>query len=880
VRAEVGLGAGRVSGDASHPANLGRLCSKGSALAETLGPEDRLLFPEIGGRRASWDDAVGEVARRFAETIERHGPDSVAFYVSGQFLTEDYYVANKLMKGFVGSGNIDTNSRLCMASTVAGHRRAFGADLVPGCYEDLEEADLVVLVGSNAAWCHPVLFRRLAAARERRGTRLVVIDPRRTATADGADLHLAVAPGTDVALMAGLLAHLDRAGAVDHGFVRGCTTGFEAALERARAACPDAAATARATGLAERDVELFFEWFARTERTVTCWSQGVNQSSRGTDKVNAILNLHLATGRIGRPGMGPLSLTGQPNAMGGREVGGLANQLAAHMDFDEASRDRVARFWGAPNLAPGPGLKAVDLFRAVGEGRVKAVWVMATNPAASMPEADRVAAALRSCEFVAVSDCVRRTDTARLAHVLLPAAGWGEKDGTVTNSERRISRQRAFLAAPGEARPDWWIMTQVARRMGWAEAFPYETPAAIFREHCALTAFENGGTRVLDLGGLAGLDDRAYDDLAPVQWPVPAGGGAAGAGAGGGGTARLFAAGGFQTPDGRARFVAVAPEPPARATDGAFPLALNTGRLRDQWHTMTRTGRSPRLSAHEPEPFVAVAPADAAALGLAGDGFATAETEAGASRLRVRVDAGMRPGTAFVPMHWSRSTAAAGGAGPLAGAATDPVSGQPEMKLTPARLVPWAPGWSGFLVTREPVEPPVPYWARRAAEGCFVHALAGADPAALSAPGLLGAASGSMAEPADEVEEIELHDLARGVRRWARLRGDRIEACLFAAPGGATQPGEWLVGLFGRDAISAEERRWLLSGRAPAGRAEQGPIVCACLGVGRDRIAAAVAGGVETVEGLGAALGAGTNCGSCIPELKELIAHARRQPAA
>ncbi|WP_292254085.1 molybdopterin-dependent oxidoreductase, partial [Mesorhizobium sp.] len=459
-----------VRGDPEHPANFGRLCSKGSALAETLGLEGRLLQPEIGGRQAGWDEALDLVAEKFSRAIAEHGPDSVAFYVSGQLLTEDYYVANKLMKGFVGSANIDTNSRLCMASSVAGHRRAFGEDIVPGVYEDLECADLIVLTGSNTAWCHPVLYQRMLATRRERGTKIVVIDPRRTATADECDLHLALDPGTDVLLFNGLLAYLVQSGKSDTDFIRDNTSGFDAAAALASADAPSIARIAKGCGLAAADVQAFYDLFADTDRTVTVYSQGVNQSAHGTDKVNAIINCHLATGRIGKPGMGPFSVTGQPNAMGGREVGGLANQLAAHMDFaDEANIDRVSRFWKAPDIARRVGLKAVDMFQAVADGRIKALWVMGTNPAVSMPDASRVRAALAKCDFVVVSD-VTRTDTTRCADVLLPAAGWGEKDGTVTNSERRISRQRPFLPPPGEARADWRIVCDVAARMGFGEA--------------------------------------------------------------------------------------------------------------------------------------------------------------------------------------------------------------------------------------------------------------------------------------------------------------------------------------------------------------------------------------------------------------------------
>ncbi|HJR71384.1 MAG TPA: molybdopterin-dependent oxidoreductase, partial [Gammaproteobacteria bacterium] len=395
ARAGAGAGEVEIRGDPEHPANLGRICSKGAALAETLDLDGRLLHPKIRGERVSWDAALAAVADGFSRAIAAHGPDSVAFYVSGQLLTEDYYVANKLMKGFIGSANIDTNSRLCMASAVAGYKRAFGADTVPNDYTDLEQAELVVLVGSNLAWCHPVLFQRLSAAKAaNQKLRVVLVDPRRTQTAELADLVLQLRPGSDVTLFNGLLNHLRREDALDLEFLDGHTEGFGAALRVAKESAASIPAVASACGLAEDDVLEFYRWFARTPRTVTAFSQGVNQSTSGTDKVNAIVNVHLATGRIGKPGTGPFSITGQPNAMGGREVGGLANQLAAHMDFAPAHVERVGRFWGAPRVATKPGLKAVDLFDAAERGAIKALWIMATNPVVSMPDAERVRGAL------------------------------------------------------------------------------------------------------------------------------------------------------------------------------------------------------------------------------------------------------------------------------------------------------------------------------------------------------------------------------------------------------------------------------------------------------------------------------------------------------
>ena len=480
--------------------------------------------------RVAWSDALDHVAHRLQHIVARDGPDAVAFYLSGQLLTEDYYVANKLMKGFIGSANVDTNSRLCMASSVAGHRRAFGADTVPGCYEDIDEADLLVLVGSNAAWCHPVTFQRMLANKQKRGARMVVIDPRRTDTAEDAELFLGLKPGTDTALFSGLLVHLADNGALDRDYIEQHTAGFDEALARARRS-PAALRRRRSRPVCRKPMSPPSSRCSATrQRVVTLYSQGVNQSAQGTDKVNAILNCHLATGRIGKPGASPFSLTGQPNAMGGREVGGLANQLAAHMGFTPPDIDRVRRFWKAPRIATHEGLKAVQMFEAIARGEIKALWVIGTNPAVSLPDADVVRDAMKKLELFVVSENVRSNDTVDAgAHVLLPALAWGEKSGTVTNSERRISRQRSFLPPPDEARPDWWILSEVAKRLGFGAAFDYKSAAEIFREHAALSAFENNGSRDFDIGGLTSLSDDAFDTMAPVLWPLRAGRRAAGA---------------------------------------------------------------------------------------------------------------------------------------------------------------------------------------------------------------------------------------------------------------------------------------------------------------------------------------------------------------
>jgi len=868
----------RISGDTAHPANKGRLCSKGAALGETLALDDRLLYPEVEGKRCSWATAFNVVAQQFLRVIAEHGPDAVAFYVSGQLLTEDYYVANKLMKGFIGSANIDTNSRLCMASSVAGHKRAFGSDSVPGCYEDLEQAELIVLVGSNAAWCHPVLFQRATATgREPSAPKIIVIDPRRTATCDGAALHLAVKPGTDAVLFNGLLQYLHAHGHAHSDYLQAHTEGVEPALQAARDSAVDAATVAEKCNLDIADVTRFFELFANTEKAVTVYSQGINQSSSGTDKVNAIINCHLLTGRIGRPGMGPLSFTGQPNAMGGREVGGLANQLAAHMELENpVHRERVQRFWNAPRMAARPGLKAVDMFRAVGEGRIKAIWIMATNPVDSMPDADAVRDALKRCELVVVSDCVRHTDTTALAHVLLPAQAWGEKDGTVTNSERRISRQRAFLPTPGEAKPDWWIISEVAKRLGYHEAFRYSHSADVFFEHAALSGFENNGERTFDISGLQFNTVSAYDALQPIQWPVVRADNDRIQG-----TARLFGDGRFATPNKKARFIAVLPRPPQVVTNDAFPLVLNTGRVRDHWHTLTRTGKSPRLSSHSYEPCAELHPDDAAALGVQHNALTRIASGRGEVVVRAVVTPTQQKGSVFVPMHWTDQFARQARIDALVNPVVDPISGQPESKHTPVRATPYRPAWHGFLLSRR--ELPVNdarYWVRAKGQGLWRYELAGEQLPQDWSVWARDVLCMPRDHADDKVEWIDYLDSGTQRYRGARLLNRRIESCLFVAPTPELPSRSWLMGLFAQpDELSAQERSNLLAARATLA-ADTGPIVCACFSVGRNTLLQAIQNdGLRTVEALGTQLQAGTNCGSCIPELKALLAQTVKQCA-
>ncbi len=831
----------QIAGDKAHPANAGKLCSKGTHLGETVGLEGRLLHPEIAGKRVSWDKAIGQVAKKFSEAIRDHGPDSVAFYVSGQLLTEDYYVANKLMKGFIGSGNIDTNSRLCMSSAVAGHIRAFGEDVVPATYDDLDQADLIVLVGSNTAWCHPIVYQRIMAAREARGTKLVVIDPRRTETCEAADLHLALRPGSDVALMNGLLAHCAAEGALDENFLANRVTapeGFWDGLVQGT----DLWSTAAACGLPAADLLAFYELFAATPRTVTLFSQGINQAVRGTDQVNAILNVHLATGRIGKPGAAPFSITGQPNAMGGREVGGLATTLAAHMDFADENVATVRRFWAAPRMATKPGLKAVDLFRQVREGRIKALWIMATNPAVSLPDAGLVREALDTCPFVVVSDCIADTDTGRFAQVKLPAAGWGEKDGTVTNSDRTISRQRALFPCPDEVKPDWWIIAQVAQAMGWAGEFAYDCPADIYREHARLSAYRNGGKRLFDIGHHAAISNPAYEALEPFRW---------------GGLA--FAENRFSTPDGRARLVPVAQQE-REAPLPRWPLTLNTGRYRDQWHTMTRTGLSPRLSQHRREPLVEIHPADAAAAEIGQGDLVQVSTPQGDSVFRAELSEGQRRGEVFTPIHWTDRQSTGGRTGLLPRPLVDPVSGQPGFKNTPARIEKLVPEWRGFLIAREvPDAIPAAYATKVRVAGGWLVEVAGDGDTAVLAKAVL-----------PKGERVEILDAARGGLRVGVLNHGRVDAVLYVTRSGRLPNRDWLIGQL--NAASLASSIELLAGRPATPAPDRGPIVCVCFDVGTKTIVEAIGSQrLTTVEEVGRALSAGTNCGSCRPAIQRLI---------
>ncbi len=854
-----------VSGTQDHPANKGRLCVKGSALHETLGEHGRLLHPQINSCRTDWNTALDVVAAGFSDIIKRHGPDSVAFYLSGQLLTEDYYVANKLMKGFIGTANVDTNSRLCMASAVAGYQRGLGADAVPCTYEDLENCDLLIMVGSNAAWTHPVLFQRISTAKQQRPEmKVVVIDPRRTATCELADLHLRIAPGSDGFVFTGLLRFLSEKKCLNEDFTAAHTEGFAAAMDCTQ----DLETTAKKADVDIGELEQFYRWFARTEKTVTFYSQGINQSATGTDKCNAIINCHLATGRIGKEGMGPFSITGQPNAMGGREVGGLANQLAAHMDFAEENVDRMARFWQSDSIANKPGLKAVDMFNAIDSGEIKAIWIMATNPVVSLPDPQRVRAALKKCELVVVSDCIEKTDTTVCAHVLLPASGWGEKDGTVTNSERCISRQRALLPAAGDAKPDWWMICEVAKRMGFAQHFAFTSPAEIFREHARLSGFENdplsNARRVFDISALATLDDEQFEHLSPIRWPLPA------SCNGNQLSTPLLNDNRFYTANGKARFIAVTAQMPQLPTE-PLPYTLNTGRVRDQWHTMTRTARAPRLLNHTDAPYLALNPLDALSTGI-GDGDLVRVKNSQAELMMTAVlDTGQRPGEVFVPIHWSAQFAAHGRVNELISSVTDPHSGQPESKFAQLTLQ-LAPVccWV-HLISREELDVSVFfYWVKIPVAKGWRYLLAiRQEPnkeSHNSATNILQTLNDFLLPSTSGLQRIELTNTATTDYRALFCQRDQIHIAAFSAVKRNSLPDTARMNALLDHQVGADSWRLLnVSGSGP------GRIICSCYQVSESAIVNAVRNGAKTPAELGRLLRCGSNCGSCIPELKQLL---------
>ena len=894
-----------VRGDPDHPANFGRLCTKGSTLHLTASApvtlQTRLLQPLRRPARGApaqpvgWDAALDEAADRFAATIAAHGPDSVGFYLSGQLLTEDYYVFNKLAKGLIGTNNVDTNSRLCMSSAVAGYKATLGADAPPACYDDFAHANTIFIAGSNAAWAHPILFRRLEDARAANpAMKLIVADPRRTETADVADLHLPLLPGTDVALFHGLLHLLLWEGLSDPAYIAAHTTGFEALRDRVREFTPKH--VAQVCGLDEAAIVQAARWFGQNTPTLSLYCQGLNQSSSGTDKNAALINLHLATGQIGKPGAGPFSLTGQPNAMGGREVGGLANLLSAHRDLaNPQHRAEVAALWGVPDVPATPGKSAVDMFQAAADGEIRALWISCTNPAQSMPDQMTVRRALERCEFVVLQEAFATTATAPYADLLLPATTWGEKDGTVTNSERRISRVRPAVAAPGETRHDWAAGVDFARRLEArlprrraddASLFPYATPESVWNEHR-----ESTRGRDLDITGLS----YPLLERAPQHWPCPEGAEA--------GTARLYADGVFPTADGRARFQAPAFRPVAEPRDARYPVSLTTGRLRDQWHGMSRTGTLGRLFGHVAEPAVEIHPQELARRGWEDGTLVHVTSRRGSVLLPVRASDAVAPAQAFVAMHWGEEfvsgRAASGhrltGINMLMPSAYCPQSKQPELKHAAVKLLkaelPWqllAAAWlpeDQALAAQQALRALMPSFEyahcvpfgrephARGVVGVLLRAAAEAPPSnALMAQieALLGIAG---------PRALRYADPRRGQHRAMRLHDDadgnaRLDAFVL---GGDIRAASWVKALLTDELPAQAYGRALLRPGAepPVAVAPRGKQVCTCFNVTEPEILESLGtctGSAESrLEQLQGRLKCGTNCGSCIPALRTLV---------
>lgn len=895
-----------VRGDPEHPANFGRLCSKGSTLHLTASApvtrQTRLLHPLLreqrGDRplRVDWHVALELAADRFAQTIRSHGPDSVGFYISGQLLTEDYYVFNKLAKGLIGTNNIDTNSRLCMSSAVAGYKMTLGADAPPNCYDDVDHAGCIFIVGSNTAFAHPILFRRIEDAKAKRpDMKVIFCDPRRTDTAELADLYLPIQPGTDVMLFHGLLHIMLWEGWTQPEYIARHTSGFEALKAVVRDCTPDL--VAQTCGIAKEDLFTAAKWFATSPATLSLYCQGLNQSTSGTAKNAALVNLHLATGQIGRAGAGPFSLTGQPNAMGGREVGGLANLLSAHRDLaNPQHRAEVAALWGVPSVPEKPGKTAVEMFQAAADGEIKALWIACTNPAQSMPDQATVRRALQRAEFVIVQEAFSTTATCEFADLLLPATTWGEKDGTVTNSERRISRVRPAVAAPGGTRHDWDIVVDFARRLerrlrpGLAALFPYQTPESIWLEHR-----ESTRGRDLDITGLSyGLLEQA-----PRQWPFPEGATE--------GKERLYEDGVFPTADGKARFAAVAYRPVAEPRESRYPFSLTTGRLRDQWHGMSRTGTLGRLFGHVPEPAVQMHPQDLARRQLQEGDLVHVTSKRGSIVLPVQASTELQTSQAFIAMHWgseflggvSSTGERLAGINALTTSACCPTSKQPELKHAAVKILKAELPWTFLAVAWLPADDGLQARAQ-------LQSLLGLFPFASCVPfsndvpldqaathertGVLFRAAAYEAPPEDVLKRLEslfgltgpetlrYADRRRGQSRSVRVRREgaelRLEGLLLA---GDTSAEAWLKALLVQELPAQAYGRLLLSpgAKAPVALQKKGKQVCNCFGVEASAIQACLAnasGGVEQrLASLQAKLRCGTNCGSCLPELKRMV---------
>lgn len=878
----------KVKGDPDHPANFGRLCTKGSTLHLSAKLDNRALFPEMrlsretSRKRVSWDNSLDYVTEKFAQIIENHGPDAVAFYVSGQLLTEDYYVFNKLAKGLIGTNNIDTNSRLCMSSAVTGYKATLGADAPPACYEDIDHANCLFIAGSNTAFAHPIIFRRIEDARAKNpNLKIIVVDPRRTDTAQEADLHLAILPGTDVALFNGMLHVMLWENLLDMAYINAHTNGFSELKETIREYTPKMVADI--CGIKESDIITAAKWFGNGP-TLSLYCQGLNQSIHGTDKNATLINLHLATGQIGKQGAGPLSLTGQPNAMGGREVGGMANLLSAHRDLDNPQhRAEVAKLWGVNSVPSTTGKTAVDMFEAVKSGEIKAIWIACTNPAHSMPDLNNVLTALNNAELVVVQDAFNNTDTCKYADVLLPASTWGEKEGTVTNSERRITRVNAAVIAPEQARHDWSIVTDFAQRLEKRLAkksnlFAYTNTEQIFNEHRETTR-----GRDLDISGIS------YDLLnaqGPQQWPYVAGELT--------GQARLYTDGIFQTHDGKAQFVCAVYKGTADKSDVRHPLHLLTGRLRDQWHGMSRTGNVAQLFNHVEEPVIQMSADDMMRRKLYDGDIVKVQNKRGSLILPVQKSTELQPAQTFIAMHWGSQFMSGLGVNALMPPNFDKTSKQPELKHTTIKLekleLPWR-----MVVLRSChdltlLEKIRPLLANFTYASC---GLFGRESKHHSSGMLILRAASEHAPDksiilkidailgmSEETPCLNYTDVKQGVFKRILVEKNNISGKLEVTGArlvGETKATEWLKeimmrGTFEDDAQYKEFSRWALAPipSAPKNQPIRGKVICNCFDISYNDIIENIELGADLIT-LQNKLKCGTECGSCVPELKKLV---------
>lgn len=920
-----------VRGDPDHPANFGRLCTKGSTLHLTASNiftrQARLLHPmqrEQRGaepKRISWDSALDVASEGFARIIREHGPDAVGFYISGQLLTEDYYVFNKLAKGLIGTNNIDTNSRLCMSSAVAGYKQTLGADAPPSCYDDVNHAQCIFIVGSNTAYAHPILFRRIEDAKAANpAMKIIFCDPRRTDTAGIADLYLPIQPGTDVALFNGMLHIMLWEGWTQAAYIAEHTGGFDALKTTVRDYTPDL--VSQTCGISKEDLFTAAKLFATSASTLSLYCQGLNQSSSGTAKNAALINLHLATAQIGKPGAGPFSLTGQPNAMGGREVGGLANLLSAHRDLaNPQHRAEVAALWGIPSVPDQPGKTAVEMFQAAADGEIRALWIACTNPAQSMPDQATVRRALQRAELVVVQEAFATTSTCDYADLLLPATTWGEKTGTVTNSERRVSRVRPAVAAPGETRHDWSIAVAFAQRL--EKLLPVQKISTLFPlcagdEAAAVEAIwnehrESTRGRDLDITGMS----YAMLDTAPQQWPLQEGENT--------GKARLYEDGIFPTDDGKARFVNTVYKPVAEPRESRYPFSLTTGRLRDQWHGMSRTGTLGRLFGHAAEPALQMNAQDMARRLLKDGDLVYVTSKRGSIVVPLQASPEVAVSQAFMAMHWggeylsglSSSGEPLAGVNALTTSAYCPSSKQPELKHAAVKILkaelPWsllAMAWlpqDQALAAREQLKP---LMASFAFSSCvpFSNEVPLGE-AGRQRTGVLFRAAGFEAPPEGLLQKIEsilglggadalrYVDRKKGQHRTARLvrRGEDAELAGLVLAGDVSAQA-WIKTLL-QDELPAQSygRLLLLPGaKAPVALQARGKPVCTCFSVTDAEIDACLTdithavGGAgylasddERLQALQDKLKCGTNCGSCVPEIKRLIRTAgQARPAA